>query len=308
MIAFTAQLTAAESGAAFRARCREVERLGFAGISISDHLGAQLGPLVAMGAAASVTERVQLGFNVLANDFRHPLFLAKELATLDVVSDGRALAGLGAGWMTTDYEQSGLPLDPPGARIDRLVEAVQVLRGAWSGEPFSHHGRHYQVTGATGGPRPVQPGGLPILLGGGARRMLTVAGALADVVGIALDNRGGVAGAAPAGASATRARTVEKLRWIGEGAAAAGRPAPPVSVRVLAVAVTDDRARAAAELGQGLALDPDAVLDSPHALVGTVDQIVEDLRRRQVELGFDRYVVSQSAVDDLAPVVAALAG
>lgn len=308
MIAFTAQLTATESGAAWRARCRSVERLGYAGISIADHLGAQLGPLVAMGAAAAVTERVQLGFNVLANDFRHPLFLAKELATLDVMSDGRALAGLGAGWMAADYAHSGIPFDPPGARIDRLVEAVHILRGAWSGAPFSHHGRHYQVTAAECGPRPVQPGGPPILLGGGARRMLTTAGALADVVGIALDNRGGVAGAAPAGASATRARTEEKLRWIAEGAAGAGRPVPPVSVRVLGVAVTNTRARAAAELASALALDPDSILESPHVLVGTVDQIADDLRRRRAELGIERYVVSQSAVDDLAAVIVALAG
>jgi len=137
--------------------------------------------------------------------------------------------------------------------------------------------------------------------------MLTTAGALADVVGIALDNRSGVAGAPAAGASSTAASTRDKLTWIRAGASAAGRPTPPVSVRVLTVRVTDDRWRAAAELGRPLGLDAAALLESPHALVGTPRQIIEDLLARHDDYGFAQYVVSQAAVHDLAPVVAALA-
>jgi probable F420-dependent oxidoreductase len=306
-VAFTAQLLATPTAATWRALCREIEQLGYAGISVSDHFGAQFAPVVAMAAAASVTERVTLGFNVLANDFRHPAMLAKELATLDVLSDGRVLAGLGAGWMHADYADTGLVFDKASVRIDRLVEAVTVLRGLWRGEPFSFTGEHYRIDGLVNRPLPVQQGGPPLLLGGGAKRMLTTAGALADVVGIALDNRSGVSGAPAASASSTAASTLDKLGWIRAGASAAGRAVPPISVRVLTVQITDDRRRAATELGRPLGLDATELLDSPHALVGTVAQIVDDLRDRHARFGFDRYVISQTAVHDLAPVVATLA-
>jgi probable F420-dependent oxidoreductase len=233
--------------------------------------------------------------------------LAKELATLDVLSDGRVLAGLGAGWMHADYVETGLPFDKASVRIDRLIEAVAVLRGLWTGEPFSFAGVHYRIDALVNRPLPVQVGGPPLLLGGGAKRMLTTAGASADVVGIALDNRSGFSGAPAASASATAASTRDKLAWIRVGAAAAGRLPPPVSVRVLTVQVTDDRWRAASELGRPLGLDAASLLESPHALVGTAAQIIDDLLARHAEYGFDRYVVSQSAVHDLAPVVAALA-
>ena len=306
-ISFTAQLLAAPSAAAWRALCREVEHLGYVGISVSDHFGAQFAPVVALAAAAAATERVALGLNVLANDFRHPALLAKELATLDVLSDGRVLAGLGAGWMHADYAQTGLRFAPAGERIDRLVEALAILRGLWTTGPFSFAGAHYRIDELDALPRPVQAGGPRVLLGGGARRMLTTAGALADVVGIALDNRGGVAGAGAASASSTAASTRDKLAWIGAGAKAADRAVPPVSVRVLTVRVTDDRWRAAVELGRPLGLAAAELLESPHALVGTTRQIIDDLLARHQEYGFTRYVVSQSAIAELAPVVAALA-
>src|SRR5690606_10242775 len=113
----------------------------------------------------------------------------------------------------------GLAFDPAGARIDRLVEAVAVLRGLWSGDAFSFAGAHYRIDGLAGTPRPVRPGGPPVLLGGGARRMLTTAGAIADRVGIALDNRAGVAGSPASARSATAAATRDKVAWIREGAA-----------------------------------------------------------------------------------------
>jgi len=306
-VAFTAQLLSAPSAAAWRTTCREVEQLGYAGISVSDHFGAQFAPVIALAAAASATERVTLGFNVLANDFRHPALLAKELTTLDVLSDGRVLAGLGAGWMHADYVETGMAFDKASVRIGRLIEAVSVLRGLWTGEPFSFAGEHYRIAGLVNRPRPVRSGGLPLLLGGGAERMLTTAGALADVVGIALDNRSGLAGAPAASASSTAASTRDKLTWIRAGAAAAGRPMPPVSVRVLTVQITNQRRRAATELGRAFGLDAASLLESPHALVGTTEQIVDDLLARRADYGFDRYVVSQAAVHDLAPVVAALA-
>jgi probable F420-dependent oxidoreductase len=279
------------------------EALGYAGISISDHFGAQLAPIPALAAAAMCTGRVRLGFNVLANDFRHPAVLAKELATIDVLSGGRVVAGLGAGWMTDDYESTGIPLDRPGVRIERLSEAVAVLRGLWSDGPFTFTGAHYRIHELDGLPKPVQKAP-PILIGGGSPRVLGLAGRLADIVGIALDNRAGAVGPRT-WQSARAATTSEKLRWIADGARDRSRP-PPISVRVLHVAVTGDRQRAATDFGATVGLDAAEALASPHVLIGTVDEIVADLHDRQRTLGVSDYVVSQSALETLAPVLAAL--
>jgi probable F420-dependent oxidoreductase len=299
---FVAQLSSAPSAAAWAQLCRRVEQLGYAGISLADHLGAQFAPLVALTAAAAVTERVTLGTNVLANDFRHPAILAKELATLDVLSGGRLVVGLGAGWMAADYEQSGVALDRPGVRIDRLLEAVAVLRGLWADGPFDFPGAHYRITGLDGQPKPVQRPGPPVLIGGGARRILTEAGRHADVVGLALDNRAGVM-AQQSGRSATAAALREKLAWVREGAMARADP-PRCSVRVLLVAVVEDEWRAAADLGRPLGLDAAEVLESPHALVGRPAQLADVLARRRDEFGIVDYVISQPAVEPLAPVLA----
>ena len=302
-ISFTVQLTAASSAGEWRSLCERAEDLGYAGISISDHFSAQLAPIPALAAAAAVTTRVRLGFNVLANDFRHPAMLAKELATIDLLSDGRLVAGIGAGWMTNDYEATGIALDRPGVRIERLEEAVTILRGLWGKGPFTFAGTHYRINNLDGLPKPVQnlP---PVLIGGGAPRVLGMAGRIADVVGIALDNRSGAVGT-HTWQSARVASTEDKLSWIAKGAEARATP-PRISVRVLHVAVTDDRARAADDFAASSGLDADEVLSSPHTLIGTVDEIVTDLRTRQQRLGFSDYVVSQSALDALAPVLAAL--
>ena len=300
---FTVQLTSAASAGEWRALCRRAETLGYAGISISDHFSAQLAPIPALATAAAITERVRLGFNVLANDFRHPAMLAKELATIDVLSDGRLVAGIGAGWMTRDYHATGIALDRPGIRIERLEEAVTILRGLWSEGPFSFAGSHYRINDLDGLPKPVQklP---PVLIGGGAPRVLGLAGRVADVVGIALDNRSGAVGT-DTWRGARVASTQDKLSWIAKGAD--GRATPPrLSVRVLHVAVTDDRARAAADFAASSGLDAAEALSSPHTLIGTVDEIVADLRSRRQSLGVSDYVVSQSALDVLAPVLAAL--
>ena len=302
-ISFTVQLTSAASAGEWRALCRRAETTGYAGISISDHFSAQLAPIPALAAAAAITERVRLGFNVLANDFRHPAMLAKELATIDVLSEGRLVAGIGAGWMTQDYHATGIALDRPGLRIERLEEAVAILRGLWSDGPFSFAGTHYRINELDGLPKPVQKPP-PVLIGGGAPRVLGLAGRVADVVGIALDNRSGAVGT-HTWQSARVASTQDKLSWIAKGAE--GRATPPrISVRVLHVAVTDDRARAAADFAAASGLDADEALTSPHALIGTVDEIVADLRSRQQRLGLSDYVVSQSALDALAPVLDAV--
>lgn len=299
-IEFTVQLTTSASRADFVANCRRAEAAGYSGVSVSDHFTAQLAPIPAMAAAAMVTDRLRLGFNVLANDFRHPALLAKEVATIDVLSGGRTVLGIGAGWMTHDYDSTGLALDSPGVRIDRLVESIAVLRGLLGAHPFTFQGDHYRINGLDGFPKPVQPT-VPLLIGGGAARMLRTAGRLADIVGIALDNRAGVMGQ-ESWRSATAGAFEQKLGWVNQGAAAR-TSAPRLSVRVLLCAVTGDAAGWLAGQRATTGLAVDELLASPHVLVGTEDEIVATLRGRERSHGLRDYVVSQSALDLMAPII-----
>src|ERR1700704_5088687 len=150
---------------------RKVEELGYSTLFVPDHFDDQLAPLPAMTAAAMATSTLRVGSLVFDNDYKHPLVLAKECATLDVVSGGRLELGLGAGWMTTDYEQSGIPLDPPGVRIDRFEEGLAIVKGLLESKPFAFAGKHYTINNHTGTPRPVQSP-VPIVIGGGGKRVL----------------------------------------------------------------------------------------------------------------------------------------
>src|SRR5688572_25349105 len=179
---FALQTSKAPDGKAWRSLARKIEDMGFSTLYIPDHFGDQWGPLVALTVAAEATTSLNVGALVFDNDYRHPVVLAKEAATLDLVSEGRFELGLGAGWMRTDYEQSGIPYDPPGERIDRLEEAVSIYRDLFSGAPVSFSGRHYSIDGAVGLPAPFTPGGPPLVIGGGGRRVLSLAARVADVV------------------------------------------------------------------------------------------------------------------------------
>src|SRR5262245_20503516 len=169
----------------WRDALRRIEDLGFSTVSVSEHLtqGWILEPTAAMMAAADATRRLRVASLVLANDFRHPAILHKTLATIDVMSGGRLEIGLGSGWLARDYEAAGLPLDPPGVRIERLGEAVRVLKGLFADPPLTYDGKHYQIRDLDGLPKPIQKPHPPILIGGGAPRVLRRAGREADVLG-----------------------------------------------------------------------------------------------------------------------------
>src|SRR3712207_938194 len=132
---------------------RKVEDLGYAILLTPDHFGDQLAPLTALMAAAEVTRTLRIGSYVFANDFRHPVVLAREAATLDVLSEGRFELGIGAGYMAPDYAMTGIPLDPPGVRVSRLAESVQIIKGLFADEPVTYKGTYYSVAGLKGYPR-----------------------------------------------------------------------------------------------------------------------------------------------------------
>ncbi len=181
---FALQASGAASPAAWRELARKVEDLGCSTLYVPDHLDDQWAPMLALVLAAEATTTLRVGTLVLDNDFRHPVVLAKEAATLDVVTGGRFEFGIGAGWMTTDYAQSGIPMDPPSVRVARLAESLEIMRAMWRGGSVTFAGAHYEVTEAVGAPAPVTPGGPPLVIGGGGRRILTLAGQYAQTVSI----------------------------------------------------------------------------------------------------------------------------
>jgi probable F420-dependent oxidoreductase len=298
--------TGGTTGTGWRDLARRVEDLGFATLTVADHLDDQLAVVPAVQAAADATTSLRVGALVLCNDYRHPVVLAKEVATLDVLSGGRMEVGVGAGWMTADYDAAGIPLDPPGVRIRRLAEALDVLEGLWADGPCRLDGEHYRITDLDGLPKPVQRPRPPLLLGGGARRMLTLAGQRADIVGINVSLAKGVIDA-DAGPDGTADQTDQKLEWVREGAGDRF-DGLELQVRVHLVLPTDDRAGAAEAFAPAFGLSPAQSLETPHALVGSAGQMVDDLLARRERWGINYIGVGVEALDALAPVVSSLAG
>lgn len=283
-----------------------MEDLGYSTLYVPDHfVDTELAPMVAMAVAAEATTRLRVGALVFDNDYKHPAVLAKEAATLDLLSDGRLELGIGAGWQRSDYDALGLPYDRPGMRIDRLAEALEVIRGAWGDGPYSFKGEHYAITDYNGIPKPVQQRP-PILIGGGGRKVLTLAGREADIVGINPNLRAGEVGPDSV-QDAVEEMTRRKLAWIREGAGDRFDDVE-LQIRYFFAAITDDRAGLAAAVAPGFGLTPEEALDSHVALVGTIDEIVDQLVERRETWGVTYVVVGADLHQAFAPVVARLAG
>jgi probable F420-dependent oxidoreductase len=285
---------------------RTVEDLGYSTLTVPDHLTSQLAPTPALMAAAAATTRLRVGALVYDNDYRHPVVLAKELATMDVLSEGRLEIGLGAGWMESDYAQSGIAYDPPSVRIDRFVEGVAVIKGALAEGPFSFRGEHYTVAEYDGQPLSVQRPRPPVLIGGGGPRVLSIAAREADIVGI-----NGTLTAGKVGPEALATMTYETvLDRVGvvRRAAAERLGEIELNIRAFFVSVTEDAHTVIDSVGDWVKVDPAMVAASPFALIGTVNEITETLLRRRVELGFSYVIVGPADIESFAPVVAALAG
>ena len=296
----------ARSSSEWTETAKKAEALGYSTLVMPDHFGDQLSPIAALSTAAAVTDTLRVGSLVFANDFRHPAVLAKEAATLDLLSDGRLEVGVGAGWMTNDYTWTGITQDRAGVRIDRMIEAIAVLRGLWGEEAFSFEGEHYTITEMKGRPKPVQAGGPPIVVGGGSRRVLSTAARLADIVGINPNVGEGKFGA-EAIASMSADATDEKLGWV---RAAAGDRFDDIEISILKffTVVTDDRDTVADKLGGSMGMDAATLLASPHSLVGSAEQLVDELVEQRERWQGSYVTVQADVFEAFAPVVAALAG
>ncbi len=306
---FGVQLDRPFDGMSWADSARRIEDLGYTSLFLPDHFGEQLAPLVAMTAAAAATERLVVGSLVFDNDYRHPVVLAKETATIDHLFGGRIEVGLGAGWMRSDYETSGIPMDRPGVRVDRLMEATSILRGLWSAEQVDHHGEHYEINALVGHPAPHTPGGPPLLLAGGAPRMLRFAGEHADIVGVNPSIHSGEIDT-EAARDGLADRMDQKLTWVREGA---GDRFDELELNawVPVVAVTGDAASVVELVAPMFGLEGDTptdVLDSPMTMIGSEGEIAERLLHRRERWGFSYHVVQRDSAEALAPVVAALSG
>ena len=279
-------------------KVRAIEDSPFDVLLVNDHLsGFRFAPMLALSAAAEITSRLRLGTIVLANDYRHPALLAKEAATLDLLSDGRLELGLGAGWMRSDYDQAGIPFDPAKVRIARLREAIDILRGAWGGEPFTYQGEHFQVTDLDLDPRPIQKPNPPLHLGGGGPVMLRYAAREADIVNIttrtAADGRGvdaGDVGLPP---------LLKKLNLVREAAGDRWERLA-VSVGVRATAIN----RPLGSVHPAVAAQVDALRGTPFLLEGDVDAVAEQILYWYHEHRISYFILgNDTEAKDMYPVI-----
>jgi probable F420-dependent oxidoreductase len=302
---FAVQLNAAPDAKAWRDRARQAEDLGYSTVFMPDHFADQWAPLVGLTVAAEATTTLRVGSLVFDNDFRHPVELAKEIATLDLVSDGRVEFGLGAGWMKTDYDESGIRYDRPGVRIDRMVEGLRIMKDLWVEGTSTRSGTHYTVDRAQGFPRPPR-GCPPIIIGGGGRRVLSIAAREADIVGLNPSLAAGSLGPEVA-ASSVGERYRERIGWVRE---AAGERFEQLEFQILTffVQIVPNREETLANLAPLFGVTAEQAAEIPMALVGTIDEICETLVRRREELGASYWLVHQAEIEAFAPVVARLAG
>lgn len=306
--------TLEQSPGSWRDAVRGLEDAGYSTVAISDHVtrGWAMDPFVAMMAAADATERLRVLSLVLSNDYRHPVLVHKAMATIDVLSGGRVEIGLGAGWLADDYDALGLPKDTAGARVARLEESVRLLKRLFEADaPFDFDGTHYRGHGLEGLPRPIQEPRPPVLIGGGARRVLSLAAQEADIIGVnaSLTPEGG-RGEAIAGLTASAAE--EKIAWITEAAHGAGRRFEDLElqVSVLELHLTDsavERERVLGSLADACGLDPEVADASPAVLVGSLDRCAELLQERRERFGFSYIKLGPDALG-AAALVNRLAG
>jgi probable F420-dependent oxidoreductase len=316
---FAAQAFEAKSAKEWAELARRTEDLGYSTLFTTDHYfgpgpiaetsghrPVDVAPIAAMTAAACATTVLRVGCRVFNVDLHHPVVLAKELATLDVLSDGRLEVGLGAGWVAAEYEGLGVTMDRPGVRIARLGETVALLKAHWSGEDVAVDGAHVHAHGFAGLPRPVQQPHPPIFIGGGRERILTLAGQLADIVSINFDNSAGRLGAASV-ASSGAAETAQKLEWVRAGA---GDRFAQIELEIGAyfVAVSDDPGPVITAMANRFTVSEEDFTTHPHALLGSVGSICDTLQERRERYGFSYVTIPQRNIDDFAPVVARLAG
>lgn len=296
---FAITATRAESGDAWRAKARRIEELGYDTLLITDHITQQLAPIPAMAAALEATTRLRVGSYVFANDYRNPVMLAKEIATLDVLSGGRVEFGLGAGWSQRDYDMLGLPFDPPGKRVSRMIEAVALIDRLFVEDSVDASGEFYTVHGATVLPKPVQRPRPPVMIGAGGPRMLRFAARHADIVAL---NPRFDANAQPVISDLTRGETERKLTRL-RAEAGARLDRVELNIFIVDAGVTDEPRSLFDALATRLKGAAAQVLDSPFFLYGSHADLKRQLLARRERLGITYFGLPEKAMEPFASLV-----
>jgi probable F420-dependent oxidoreductase len=276
---------------------RRIEAQGYSSIFLPDHFSKQWDPTTALAGIAAVTDRLKVGSLVYDVDYRHPVISAKQAATLHLMSAGRHEFGIGAGWMESDYVEAGMPYDSPGVRISRLEEALQIITSMWDNAQTSFEGEFYQIRDIARAARMKDAGRPPILIGGGGKRLLTLAGRYADIVGINPKMvEGKVTAETPADSSPEMIR--KKVAWVREGAEKAGRNPDDIELNSLTfvTAISDDPSGLRQMLSKSSGLTVAQVADCPLFLTGSASEIRERLEKRREETGIS-YIVIQGGDD-----------
>jgi probable F420-dependent oxidoreductase len=294
----------AGSGTQWREVARRAEDLGYDVLLVTDHVGAQLATTPALMAAADATTRLRVGSFVFANDYRNPVMLAKEVATIDVLSGGRLEVGIGAGWSIRDYRQLGIPYDAPAVRVSRLEESVSLLKRLLSEETVDHTGEHYTVRGAKVLPRSLQRPHPPLMIGGGGPRVLRLAAREADIVTFA--PQVSASGRPRLDALTEKALSLRVTRFR---AAAGGRAEQTeLNVFVFDAAVTDRARSLMAAVSAHLRWAANGIVRSPFVLYGSRSSLRDLLLERRERLGLSYVSVPGNAMHEFAPIVAELRG
>ena len=305
----------ADAGGVMNARAlaelaRRAEAAGYHGLVVSDHLVDKLAPVPAMAVIAAMSDRLRMGAFVFNNDFRHPAVLAQDLASLDVLSDGRLDVGIGAGWRKVEYHGIGMSFDPVPVRSARLAEAVTVLKGLFADGPLSYEGAHYRISDLDGLPKPVQRPHPPFLIGGGGRRTLSLAGREAQIVSCAPRIHGNGRGDP---LSFTMEATAEKVEWVREAAGdrfdqLTFNVYPSMSQPSVTDNARDEIATLAEQLSEvgGAPITERQVAESPHVMIGSAESLAEKFVMLRERLGITSFVVGDVGPMDV--VVGRLAG
>ena len=314
---FSWQAFEAESAKDWQEKAKKAEDSGFSAFHLADHY---LGPgpaldaashpvqniaaVPAIMAAASATNSIKVGCRVFCTSYRPAGVLAKEAMTIDFLTEGRLELGLGAGWVTSEYEALGIPFDPPGKRITRLEETIAVVKAHMKGEDLNFNGDQVKASGYQG--LPASPSGkVPLMIGGGAPRILGIAGREADIVSINYNNSSGhLAGSRE---TDTAEATLKKIEWIKEGA---GNRFNDIELEIGAylTIVTDNQTETAKSFTDMLGMSVEEVLSFPHALIGSVDYICEELEKRRELFGITYISFPDNAAESAIPIVEKLSG
>lgn len=308
---FGAQLYADDNRQKWIAQVKKAESIGFSVVTLPDHFGERVAIWPSIVAAADATTQLRFGSMAINNDFWNPVVLAREIATTDVMTEGRIEVGVGAGWRSADYEWTGVARDRASIRIARLAESVEVLKKTFAGQRFDFHGTYFQVDGVEGWPHPVQQPHPPLMIGGSGPKILGLAAREANIVGVHINLDAGnfdvTAGTPNIEQGATNRQIEERLAWIKQ-AAGTRFDSLELHVFVLDVVITEDRSAVAERIAEAYAISPEEVKTSPYFAIGTIRSIVEQLQDSRDRYGLSYITVREDHLDLFAPVVEQLAG